>query len=44
MPSVTPDGTDGDGMKIEKVEPTFLSFTAMPAKIKNKKCIMVSHP
>ena len=31
-------------MKIEKLEPNFSSFTAMLAKNKKKKCIMVSNP
>ena len=30
------DGKDGHGLKLEKVEPTFLSFNAMPTKITTK--------
>ena len=42
--AVCQDSTDGDGLKIEKLEPNFSSFTSMPAKNKKKKCIMVSNP
>ena len=31
--AVSTDGKDGDGLKLEKVGPTFSSFNAMPAKI-----------
>ena len=29
---VTTDGKDSHGLKLEKIEPTFLSFNSMPAK------------
>ena len=34
--SVSMDGKDGHGLKLEKVEPTFSSFNAMPTKITTK--------
>ena len=35
--------SDGHGLKVEKVEPTFSSFDAMPAKItKKRSCLVLS--
>ena len=34
--SVSMDGKDGHGLKLEKVEPTFSSFNAMSTKITKK--------
>ena len=36
MLSVSMDGKDGHGLKLEKVEPTFSSFNAMSTKITKK--------
>jgi len=41
LPSVVTDGKDGNGLKLEKIGPIFLSFDATFLKI-TKKIIMVS--